>query len=81
LFVILSNALDCNLQIGAGSFVRVRGLITNTNYNGAEGVVTGLMPLRYRVRLETGVNINVLLENMELIQTANSEDVRIMKFS
>ena len=58
--------------------MRVHSLVANTNYNGAEGVVIRLLQLRYRVHLPTGVNINVLVENLDLIAPTNSTEVRVL---
>jgi len=76
--MIVSNAFYHDSQIVIGSLVRVHSLLSNTNYNGAEGVVIKLLPNRYRFNLPTGVNINVPVENLELIAPTNSTEVRVM---
>jgi len=79
IFTIVSNAFCYYLQIVVGSLVRVHSLLSNTNYNGAEGVVIRLLPNRYRVNLPAGVNINVPVGNLELIEPANSIEVRVLQ--
>jgi len=75
----MSNAFYHDSQIVVGSLVRVHSLLSNTNYNGAEGVVIRLLPNRYRVNLPAGVNINVPVGNLELIAPENSIEVRVFQ--
>ena len=80
MFFVLICAVDLifhDLQIVVGSLVRVHSLLSNTKYNGAEGVVIRLLEDRYRVRLPTGLFINVPLQNLELIPT----EVRVLYIS
>jgi len=70
-----------DLQIVVGSLVRVHSLLSNTNYNGVEGVVIRLLEDRYRVRLPTGLFINVPLQNLELIPPTDSTEVRVLYIS
>ena len=76
--MLMSNAFYHDSQIVVGSLVRVHSLLSNTNYNGAQGVVVRLLPTRYRVNLPAGVNINVPLENLELIALTHSTEVRVL---
>ena len=81
MFFVLICAVDLifhDLQIVVGSLVRVHSLLSNTNYNGATGVVIQLLPNRYRVNLPTGVNINVPFGNIVLIAPTNSTEVRVL---
>jgi len=75
---IVSNSFYHDSQIVVGSLVRVHSLLSNTNYNGATGVVIQLLPNRYRVNLPTGVNINVPFGNIVLIAPTNSTEVRVL---
>jgi len=77
-FMIVSNSFYHDSQIVVGSLVRVHSLLSNTNYNGATGVVIQLLPNRYRVNLSTGVNINVPFVNIVLIAPTNSTEVRVL---
>jgi len=84
MFFVLICAVDLifhDLQIVVGSLVRVHSLLSNTKYNGAEGVVIRLLEDRYRVRLPTGLFINVPLQNLELIPPTDSTEVRVLYIS